>query len=213
MFEGIYKFGKHLFTLNLSPGFRVYGEKLVKKGRKEYRQWNPYRSKLCAAILKGIKEIGIKPSDKVLYLGAASGTTASHVSDIVGKNGYVFCLDIAPRVVRDLVMVCEKRENMFPLLADANKVEEYENLIPQCDVIYQDIAAPNQVEILLKNSRFLKKGGYVLLAVKARSIDVTKKPKDIFKEVERELEEHLSIIDRKRLEPFEKDHMFYVMRF
>ena len=86
-------------------------------------------------------------------------------------------------------------------------------MIPQCDVIYQDIAAPNQVEILLKNLKFLKKGGYVLLAVKARSIDVTKKPKDIFKEVERELREHMSIIDKKRLEPFEKDHMFYVMRF
>ncbi len=71
-------------------GESVYGEKRVsiesgEVGEKiEYRVWNPFRSKLAAAILGGIDQIHIKPGSKVLYLGAASGTTVSHVSDIVG---------------------------------------------------------------------------------------------------------------------------------
>ena len=50
----------------------------------EYRAWNPFRSKLAAAIVGGIEHIHMKPGSKVLYLGAASGTTVSHVSDLVG---------------------------------------------------------------------------------------------------------------------------------
>ena len=42
----------------------------------------PFRSKLAAAILGGVENIWMKPGSKVLYLGAASGTTVSHVSDI-----------------------------------------------------------------------------------------------------------------------------------
>jgi fibrillarin-like rRNA methylase len=50
----------------------------------EYRVWNPFRSKLAAAIVGGIENLWIAPGNKVLYLGAASGTSVSHVSDIVG---------------------------------------------------------------------------------------------------------------------------------
>lgn len=78
-----------LCTKNFVPGESVYNEKRIsvegKDGEKiEYRVWNPYRSKIAAAVLGGVKDIYIKPGTKVLYLGAASGTTVSHVSDIVG---------------------------------------------------------------------------------------------------------------------------------
>ena len=46
--------------------------------------WNPFRSKLAASIVGGIEAIYMKPGSKVLYLGAASGTTVSHVADLVG---------------------------------------------------------------------------------------------------------------------------------
>ncbi|MDP2749818.1 MAG: fibrillarin-like rRNA/tRNA 2'-O-methyltransferase [Nanoarchaeota archaeon] len=218
-FQGVYEIpkrkGKVIFTENLTPGKIVYGESLVSESNIEYREWIPSRSKLSAAIHNGIREIGIKKGDVVLYLGAASGTTVSHVSDIVKKEGFIFALDFAPRVMRDLVFVCEERKNIAPLMADANRPETFMQYVSEVDVIYQDVAQKNQLEIFLKNvDMFLKKGGHGLLAIKARSIDVTKKPRDIFREVKNELEasKKVEIIDAKELEPFTRDHVFFVVK-
>jgi fibrillarin-like pre-rRNA processing protein len=211
-YEGVYALGREIATINFDRGNAVYGEKLVKEGKEEYRMWNPRRSKLASAIMKQVRNIFIKKGDRVLYLGAASGTTASHVSDIVGEKGYVFSLDISPRVVRDLVFVAERRSNMFPILADARNLDYYKNILPECDVVYQDIASPQQTDILIKNcDAFLKNGGHALFAVKSRSIDVTADPKKIFDSVEKQLRKYFEVIDKKRLEPFDKDHMFFVL--
>lgn len=174
-----------------------------------YIEFNPSRSKLAAAILKKISMIPLKENMKILYLGAAHGYTASKLSDII-KKGFIFCLDFAPRVVRDLYFVCLERENMIPILADANNPESYKKRIEPVDLIYQDIAQKNQIEILFKNLQFLKNNGYVLLALKARSIDVTKRPFQIYNEVEKQLLQKLKIIDKKELDPFERDHIFFV---
>lgn len=217
-FPGVFEVRKGkrriLLTKNLAPGKTVYDEKLVKEKGIEYREWNPRRSKLAAFILKGGNQIGIKEGCTVLYLGAAYGTTASHVSDIVGEKGFVFALDFAPRVIRELVFVCEERKNMAPLFFDANKPEEYKDRItPKVDVVYQDIAQRNQAEIFLKNiEMFLKKGGYALIAVKSRSINVVEKPKKIFNEVRKKLEKDLKVIDFKVLEPFERDHCMFICK-
>ena len=81
------------------------------------------------------------------------------------------------------------------------------------DVIYQDVAQKNQVEIFLKNVNiFLKNGGYGMLALKARSIDVTKNPKQIFREVKEKLEKFLTIIDYRELDPFQKDHCMFICK-
>lgn len=208
----VYEQGKKIYTKNLAPGRNVYGEDIVKSQGDEYREWNPNRSKLAAAIKKGSPNIGIRKGDIVLYLGASSGTTPSHISDIVGKEGFVFALDFAPRVVRELVFLCEERKNMAPILADASQPATYSDRVAESDVIYMDIAQRNQAEILLKNLRFLKKGGYALLAVKARSVDVTKKPKKIFDMVRKDLEKKMTIIDYRILEPFEKDHCMFICK-
>lgn len=173
----VYEDRNQLFTLNLVPKQKVYDEWLVKDKGDEYRSWNPEKSKLAAAIKKGATNIGIRNGDFVLYLGCSTGTTPSHVSDMVGKDGFVFGIDPAPRVLREFVFLCEKRKNMTALLEDANHPENYTDKVCEVDILYQDIAQRNQVEIFLKNMIFLKKGGYGLLALKARSIDVTKKPK------------------------------------
>jgi fibrillarin-like pre-rRNA processing protein len=205
---------KVLYTRNLTPGKSFFAEELVKESGIEYRSWDVTRSKLGAAIKKGISQTGFKEGDVVLYLGASHGFTPSFVSDIVGEKGFVFCLDVAPRVVRDLVFVCDMRENMAPLLADANHPEQYKELVsPEVDVVFQDISQRNQVQIFLKNcDYYLKKGGFGVLALKARSIDVTKRPKEIFDTVRRELERHITIVDYRELEPFEKDHAFFVCK-
>ena len=98
---------KILLTKSISPGMKVYGEKIIRIGKDEYREWDAWKSKLCAAILKGASQIGLKEGNVVLYLGASTGTTVSHVSDIVTNSGFVFALDFAPRVMRELVFLAE----------------------------------------------------------------------------------------------------------
>ncbi|MEM1660375.1 MAG: fibrillarin-like rRNA/tRNA 2'-O-methyltransferase [Candidatus Bathyarchaeia archaeon] len=205
-----------LATRNLAPGRSVYGEKLIKYEGVEYRLWDAFRSKLAAAILKDIKVVPINPGDQVLYLGAASGTTASHVSDIVGEKGYVYCVEFAPRAVRELVNnVCPYRLNMIPILEDARFPERYVMFVKgKVDVIYCDIAQPEQAKILADNADvFLKKGGWIMLAVKAQSIDVTKEPDEVYKREVKVLESRgFNIMDVVHLEPYDKAHAMIVAK-
>ncbi|CAB48983.1 fibrillarin-like rRNA/tRNA 2'-O-methyltransferase [Pyrococcus abyssi] len=200
-------------TKNLVPGQRVYGERVIKWEGEEYRIWNPHRSKLGAAIMNGLKNFPIKPGKSVLYLGIASGTTASHVSDVIGWEGKIFGIEFSPRVLRELVPIVEDRKNIVPILGDATKPEEYRALVPKVDVIFEDVAQPTQAKILIDNAEvYLKKGGYGMIAVKSRSIDVTKEPEQVFREVEKELSEYFEVIERLNLEPYEKDHALFVVR-
>lgn len=213
-FEGVYWVedveGVRLATRNLAEGFSVYGEQLVRFENVEYRVWNPYRSKLAAAITKDIREIFIKPGSRVLYLGSATGTTASHVSDIVGEKGRVYAVDFSPKVMQQFLRnVAERRRNVVPILDDATRPESYSFMVGVVDVVYADVAQPSQARIVAANSRLmLKKGGGVLLAVKARSIDSVEEPEVVVKrEVKTLAEKGFEVVDRVELEPYEKDHV------
>lgn len=208
LFPGVYSIDRKIATPNLARGSRVYGEDLVNANGQEYRLWNPYRSKLAAAILNGLKYFGIRPGDKVLYLGAATGTTASHVSDIVGPSGRVYALELSERNMRDLIMVCERRGNMLPILADARYTASYESIIEQCDVIYQDVSARDQAHILMENGRFLKRGGAAYFVIKSQSIDVSKKPNEVYKSELDKLRPTFSVRERLSLEPYDSLHLF-----
>ena len=201
---------KEILTKNLTPGVTVYGEKLVRIGKSEYRVWDPKRSKLAAAVFKGLDNLNLNSNSTVLYLGAATGTTVSHISDIV-TNGLIFAVEFSPFVTYNLVLLAEKRKNILPVFGDANKPEEYYNTVLASDFLFQDVAQPNQVEILLKNVRFfLKKNGEALLSVKARSIDISSKPHKIFSKVNKELSRCFDDVKQYILDPFEKDHsLFY----
>ena len=217
-FPGVYTVieddgSERIATKNLVPGQKVYGERVVKWEGEEYRIWNPNRSKLAAAILNGLKNFPIKPGTNVLYLGIASGTTASHVSDIVGWEGKIFGIEFSPRVLRELVPLVEERRNIVPILGDATKPEEYRALVTKVDVIFEDVAQPTQAKILIDNAKaYLKSGGYGMISIKSRSIDVTKEPEEVFREVEKELGEYFEVIERISLEPYEKDHALIVVR-
>ncbi|ANF22115.1 fibrillarin-like rRNA/tRNA 2'-O-methyltransferase [Thermococcus piezophilus] len=217
-FPGVYVFidedgSEKIATKNLVHSQKVYGERLIKFEGEEYRVWNPRRSKLGAAILNGLKHFPIKPGSSVLYLGVASGTTASHVSDIVGWEGRVFGVEFSPRVLRELVPIVEERRNIVPILGDATKPEEYRALVPKVDVIFEDVAQPTQAKILIDNAKvYLRSGGYAMISVKSRSIDVTKEPEQVFKEVEKELATYFEVVERISLEPYEKDHTLFVVR-
>ena len=208
---------QRLATKNLTPGRKVYGERLIRFKGVEYRLWDAYRSKLAAAILKNLETVPVKPKHKLLYLGAASGTTASHVSDIVGEKGHVYCVEFAARAMRELVNnVCAYRVNMSPILEDARFPEKYALFVSgKVDCIYCDVAQPEQAKILADNADvFLKNSGWIMLAVKAQSIDVTKEPSEVYRMEVKVLENRgFRIEEVVHLEPYDKAHAMIVAQF
>lgn len=204
----VYQNRKQLFTENLkeSKGIKVYGERIIKEKDKELRSWNPYRSKLAAAILNGLY-LDIKKDNNILYLGAATGTTVSHLSDILEK-GKIYAVENSPISMKKLIRVCEKRSNVIPILNDAFHSEKYEIIVPTVDFVYQDISQRNQAEIFIENiQKYLTKKRKAILMVKARSIDVALKPKKVYDNVCSQLKkEKLKIFDVIDLSPYEKDH-------
>jgi len=204
---------KKLATRNLASGHAVYGECLIKHKDIEYRVWDPFRSKLAAAIMKGLETVPVEPGLKVLYLGAASGTTASHVSDVVGERGHVYCVEFAARSIRELVEnVCALRPNMSPILADARLPERYATLVGKVEAIYCDIAQPEQARILADNAdMFLLSKGWIMLAIKAQSIDVTREPYEVYKQEIKTLKTRGFRIEQVvHLEPYDKAHAMIV---
>jgi fibrillarin-like pre-rRNA processing protein len=213
-FPGVFsirtKAKKYLATRNISPGTDVYGEKLIIDEGREYRLWNPYRSKLSAAIQRGLLNLPIKPEYKILYLGAASGTTVSHISDIIGSNGHIYCVEFAHRPLRRLInRVGRFRTNISPIAADARFPESYRTYVEIVDTIYCDIAQPDQTKILIRNADlYLKHDGWILQAIKARSINSTLDPTKIFnKEISFLKREGYRIEEIIHLNPFDKDHV------
>ena len=205
-----YKDG-NVATKNLTPGISVYGEELITEDD-EYRIWNPRRSKLAAALLNGLENLELLDTSKVLYLGASTGTTVSHISDIV-INGRIYAVEFSPTTAKKLVQLSRQRLNISPILGDATKPKGYLNIVEKTDLIYCDVAQPNQSELFMKNMNLLSKdNGVGLLMIKARSIDVVQKPKKIFKEQERKLKEKgFKIVEKVKLEPYEKDHVAFLV--
>ncbi len=204
-----------LATRNLVPGHRVYGERLWRYEGVEYREWNAYRSKLAGALWKGLGELPIREGHRILYLGAATGTTPSHVSDLVGPTGRVYGVEFAPRVMREFVLVAEIRKNLYPILGDARKPHQYRHLVEMVDGLYADVAQPDQAVIVADNADyFLRDGGYLLLAIKARSVDVTLEPSEVYKrEINTLRERGFEIIEVVHLEPYDRDHAMVYARY
>uniref|UniRef100_A0A667YHV8 rRNA 2'-O-methyltransferase fibrillarin n=1 Tax=Myripristis murdjan TaxID=586833 RepID=A0A667YHV8_9TELE len=205
-----------LVTKNMVVGESVYGEKRisVEEGemKTEYRAWNPFRSKLAAAILGGVDQIHIKPGVKVMYLGAASGTTVSHVSDIVGPEGLVYAVEFSHRSGRDLLNVAKKRTNIIPIIEDARHPHKYRMLVGMVDVIFADVAQPDQTRIVALNAHnFLKNGGHFVISIKANCIDSTAAPEAVFaSEVKKMSAENMKPQEQLTLEPYERDHAVVV---
>jgi len=175
-----------LATLNLVPGFRSYDEVVRRFGGKEYRVWQPNRSKPSAAILRGLRNFPISAGAKVLYLGIASGTTASHFSDIVGWEGIIYGVEVAQRPMRDLLRVTRVRKNIVPILESASRPEAYAHIVEEVDVLYEDVAQPDQGRIAVENSAlYLRRGGFAVVAVKASSVDVRLPPREVYRRVKR----------------------------
>ena len=186
-------------------GEPVYGEP-TEDG---WRLWDARRSKLGAMLERGM-DVGLDGGDGVLYLGAASGTTVSHVADFVGPT---YAVEFAARPARDLLDAAQDRDRLFPLLKDARKPETYAHVVESdLDAIVQDVATRGQARVAAENSRFLADDGRLVAAIKARSEDVTGDPGDVFDAVLDKLGERYEVLETERLEPFHDDHLGVVAR-
>ncbi len=198
-----------LYTESACPGKRVYGERLVRSDGVEFREWDPRRSKLSAYITVGGTILPFRRDSRVLYLGASSGTTPSHVADIC-RDGKVYCVEFSQRMFRDLVRTCEERPSMIPILGDATRPSEYAMFADSVDVVYQDVAQKMQADIICDNMDAF--GADIgMVAVKARSEDVTLPPETVFRNSEARIKERgFRVLDMRELEPYEKAHAMIV---
>lgn len=194
IFSGVYKKGSNLYT----------------KG-KNLDEWNPYKSKPAAAILNGLQNFPVKKGQKILYLGAAHGTTISHFSNIVGEKGIIYGVEVSDKIILKLIDKVRKKKNIVPILEDARFPENY-GWVGKVDLVYEDIAQKDQVQILKRNKVFLKEKGIILIALKAKAIDSVREVKEIYREVIEELSKDFEIIETIDLEPYEHDHLFIVGR-
>jgi len=203
---------KKLATQNLVPGNQVYNEKLVQHKGSEYRIWNPFRSKLAAAIMNDLKNFPFNQKSDVLYLGVSTGTTISHISDIVNQGGTIFGIEHASRVARDFLdRVASHRKNIVPIIQDARRPEEFFSVYKKVDIVYVDIAQPDQTNIAIENCKlYLKSGGYLFLVIKTRSIDVVKDPKRVIKDEIKKLDTLFEIKQTIDLHPYDKDHAMVI---
>jgi fibrillarin-like pre-rRNA processing protein len=213
--EGVFSKSGKLFTRSLVRGesASVYGEYIKVEKESCFRFWNPYRSKLCAFLKKGGKEFPFKRDSKVLYLGAATGTTVSHISDIV-SSGEVYAVEISPEAMANFLRVYKERLNIIPLYADAFYPSKYSSIVPQVDVVYQDISQRAQAKIFVNNSKiFLKDGCTSIFMLKIRSINTEGNHLGIIRDVEKELmEAGFEIQEKVDLDPFHKDHTAFVLK-
>ena len=203
---------RKLATQNLVPGNQVYNEKLVQSKEIEYRIWNPFRSKLAAAIMNDLKNFPFNQKSDVLYLGVSTGTTISHISDIVNQGGTIFGIEHTSRVARDFLdRVASHRKNIVPIIQDARRPEEFFSVYKKVDIVYVDIAQPDQTNIAIENCRlYLKSGGHLFLVIKTRSIDVVKDPKMVIKDEIKKLETLFEIKQTIDLHPYDKDHAMVI---
>lgn len=211
--DGVFDMRGLIWTQNRVPGRKVYHEPLRPFKGKEYRAWNPHRSKMAALVRKDPQTPWLRPSRDVLYLGASSGTTVSHVSDLLADGTKVVAVEFSPRSMRDLLWNLEGRSNVIPVLDDAGRPERYAAYLERpVGAIVQDVAQRHQVDIFLRNLPFLAPKGRGFLFVKARSIDVARPVKAIYKDVEDRLTAAgLKIVRQVDLDPFEKDHRAFIV--
>ncbi|MFX1256487.1 MAG: fibrillarin-like rRNA/tRNA 2'-O-methyltransferase [Promethearchaeota archaeon] len=218
MFYEIYISGSpenlKLYSKNLIPGTKVYGENLIKYKGIEYREWDPFRSKFAALILERPIKNFLRNDLKCLYLGASSGTTISHLSDVI-KDGIIYGVEFAERSIRQLIQNISNRFNVIPILGDARYPESYfKSIFTEIDLIYQDIAQSNQAEIAIANCNYyLKENGLLIVAIKSQSIDSVAKSDKVYKEEKKILvNAGYEIIESLNIHKYAANHIILVVQ-
>lgn len=102
--------------------------------------------------------------------------------------------------------------SLIAIVEDARLPNKYRMLVSTVDVIFADVAQPDQARIVIRNAQsFLKNSGHVLISIKASCIDSVAAPSAIFAKEIAYLREHkFKPIEQITLEPYERDHAMVV---
>ncbi len=209
---GVFREGRELFTINADPGHRVHGETLRTLDAVEYRSWDPFRSKLAALLVRGATSDLLGPVRSALYLGGAHGTTVSHLSDL-WPEAAVFVVEKSPTTFAPLLALARRRENLLPILADAQLPERYRADVGTVELLYQDVAQRNQAAIFVENAQScLAPGGRGILMLKVRSVTQRRPAAAIVRETRVALERAgLAVRSEVALAPFAREHVALVV--
>jgi len=208
LFESHHGDRRELWTEAVGELPPVYGERWVDAGSRRLRHFEPGRSKLAAAVVRGWSGDLPAPSERWLYLGAASGTTASHVADLVGPEGRVYALERSVRPFARLLSLADRWPNLRPILADARNPREYATLIPPVGGLYADIAQPDQLAIVIANAELLLSGSgtRLLIALKTPSMGRGRSAAGHRDASETTLADRMALAPSVSLEPFHRGH-------
>lgn len=180
-------------------GKSIYGEQVTNRGGKYYRVFSPLRSKLSSSMRLGVKP-DIRKGDHMLYLGAGAGTTASHISDSL-SDGSIFAVEFAPVPFIKLTSLSGIKENIFPILSDAQKPEMYGLFVDKVDIVYQDVSQPNQIEIFANNMDYFgSQRGILMLKTFSLRSDFS-----IDKEIKK-IKDNFSVQQVKDISRFHRGH-------
>ncbi|MCL4419840.1 fibrillarin-like rRNA/tRNA 2'-O-methyltransferase [Patescibacteria group bacterium] len=200
--------GGNYYTISNYPR-PVYGEKVKRENGFYKRYWDPKRSKLSAALKKGLRYVPFEKNSRVLYLGASTGTTVSHIVDLC-YEGQVFAVEYSFESFIKLLSISVERKNLFPFLEDAMNIENIAGFINSPEVIYQDISQRHQVQIFNLAAETFKSLKKAILIIKVRAISSRQNEKDIVRNSIKGVKgfKVLEIID---LKPFDKSNYLVYM--
>ena len=206
---------KKLATLSNLSTNQDYEENLVEMNGKQYSIWNPYTSKLAAAIINGLEIFPILKKTKILYVDPATEKTVKHISDIVGINGKIFVVrDVMKNSKNFLEQIVKNRSNIFTIIPDKTNPARLTGMTEMVDVIYIDIAEHNQTEIAIQNCKnHLRIGGFLMLIVPTKNIDFTNNPSKKNQEERKKLQTSFDIIQEINLTDFFKEYSMVIAKY
>ena len=206
---------KKLATLSNMSTNRDYKENLVQTNGKRYSIWNPYTSKLAAAIINGMEIFPILKKTKILYLDPTTEKTVKHISNIVGINGKIFVVrDVMKNSKNFLEQIVKNRSNIFTIIPDKTNPARLTGMTEMVDVIYIDIAEHNQTEIAIQNCKnHLRIGGFLMLIVPTKNIDFANNPSKKNQEERKKLQTSFDIIQEINLTDFFKEYSMVIAKY
>mgnify|MGYP001189385973 FL=1 len=191
--------------MDLPKILKIKNNRLQLRVKNNWINWNPYTSKLAAYILGNGKFWPFTDKKIVLYLGAAEGNTVSFLSHIC-HQGRVIAVDISSVSMAELLKVVEERKNIIPCLEDAHFPNRYKLQANIPDIIYQDIAQGDQIEIFIRNYEYFRpKCGFLML----KTGSMHGKKMDILEEVKYTLKENFKQVHIVDISNWAKGHNAY----
>ena len=158
---------EQLATKNIVEGTKTHKEKIVIVNDEEFLEWNPYKSKLAAAIRNGLQILPIIKNSKVVCINLLEESTMLHISNIVGSGGSVFVIDVNKNKKSFLNKLVDTHKNIIPIYDAADELSFSSSITGKVDALYVDLPESEQIEqIVEKYGSLLKNEGFLMLVTK-----------------------------------------------